>query len=192
MKSSSLVQLFRTKHTVFTTREVALIWGIDASRVRARLNYYVRNGKLYSPRRGFYALDKNYSACEFATKLFTPSYISLETVLRKEGVIFQYDSAVSVVSYLTREIACDGKKYRFKRVKPEVLLESNGIIQEETYAIATKERAFLDSLYLYGDIYFDNLNGIDWAKCAEMVPLYRNKAFARRFSQYSKSFKNAR
>ena len=41
---------------------------------------------------------------ELACTLYTPSYISLEYVLQKAGVVFQYDERITAVSYLRRSI----------------------------------------------------------------------------------------
>jgi len=40
-------------------------------------------------RRGLYAKDNSYDKNELATKIYIPSYISFETVLRNAGAIFQ-------------------------------------------------------------------------------------------------------
>lgn len=77
--------------------------------VRVRLSYYVRRGRLYRIRKGLYAKDTNYSKLELATRIFTPSYVSFETILAREGLIFQFHTHISVASYLTRDIEVDGQ-----------------------------------------------------------------------------------
>ncbi|MFW6160339.1 MAG: hypothetical protein ACOC57_04270 [Acidobacteriota bacterium] len=89
----------------------------NAALLKRRINYYVKNKELYSIRKGIYAKDRNYDRLELANKIYTPSYISLETVLSREGIVFQHYDQIFVVSYLTREITCDGQRYVFRKIK---------------------------------------------------------------------------
>lgn len=185
MKKFDILKIYRLRNTVFTTRDIALIWKeTDLDTIKARINYYVKREKLYAIRRGIYARDKNYDKLELATKIYTPSYVSLETVLQKEGVIFQYYEAVFVVSYLSREIFCDNQKYIFRKIKNEALVNNLGVERKENYFIATKERAFLDALYLYKDYYFDNLKPLNWNFCLEIAEIYENKKLLKTLKEY--------
>lgn len=187
MEKDYLSKILRSKNTVFTFRDITLIWReTDADLAIKRIYRYVKAGKLITLRRGIYAKDKDYSKLELATKIFTPSYISMETVLSRAGVIFQYDNKIFVASYLTREIVCDEQTYVFRKIKDSVLTNFFGIEKKESYSIATKERAFLDMLYLYKEFHFDNLSSMDWPKCFEMLPIYDNKAMTRRLHSYYK------
>lgn len=49
------------------------------------------------------------------------------------------------------------------------MTNSLGIQKKDNYYIASKERAFLDTIYLNQSYYFDNLSSIDWEKCFEMI-----------------------
>lgn len=165
-----------------------MLWGEqDMPSARVRVNYYVKKGDLYHIRRGFYAKDENYDKLELATKIFTPSYISLETVLMAEGMIFQLYGQIFTVSYLTREIIADGQKYSYKKIKTEILTNPAGISQKGNYPIATKERAFLDAVYFYKDYHFDNLSGLDWDRVFELLPIYYNKRMEKAVQKYYKS-----
>ncbi len=158
LKKSLLQAILRSEKTVFSFKELVLLWGdTDLQNMRARLSYYVRKGYLYRIRRGLYAKDKNYDRYEVATRIFTPSYISFETVLRHAGMIFQYYSAIYVASYRTETVQCDGQEYVFRTLKPTLLTNSVGVKIQDTYSIASKERAYLDMLYIHKDYYFDNL-----------------------------------
>ena len=180
-----LSKIYLSKNTVFTTKDIILLWkNTDLSLVKARINYYVKRNKLYHIRRGIYAKDKNYNKFELATKIYCPSYISLETVLAKEGVIFQYYKTISVISYLTRKLNIDKYKIQIRKIKNEILLNSQGIVQKENYAIATKERAFLDALYLYKNYHFDNLDILDKNKILKLAKIYQNKQLIKRIKKY--------
>ncbi len=190
MEETGILKLLRTKNTIFTFKEIALIWQeTDPNLVKRRINHYVKTGKLYRIRKGIYAKDKNYNKYELATKIYTPSYISFETVLTQKGVVFQFYSQIFVASYLTREVKIEDQIYSFKKIKDEILINHLGIEQKENYAIATPERAFLDTLYLYKKYHFDNLSPINWKKVFEILPIYKNKALTNRVHKYYQEFK---
>lgn len=175
-KGNYLTTILRSSKTVFTPKDIALLWqdsNIKAARVR--LSYYVRKGDLFRIRRGIYTKNKEYDKLELATRIFTPSYVSFETVLAREGLIFQYQTNIQVASYLGREIEVDGQVYCYKKIKNTILTDSVGVeILNET-SIATKERALLDTLYANADYYFDNLRSLDWDKVFAILPIYNNK-----------------
>lgn len=183
-KGNYLDVLLRSNKTVLTLKDIALLWqDADTDAARVRLNYYVKKGDLYRIRRGLYAKSKDYSKLELATRIFTPSYVSFETVLAKEGLIFQYQTNISVASYLTRKIVIDDQAFTYKKLKEKVLLSREGIIHEAESSIANKERAFLDTLYVYADYHYDNLRSIDWGKAMALLPLYQNHRLAKKVNQ---------
>ena len=113
-KGEYLDILLRSKNSVFSTKDVALLWReTQTGAAQVRLNYYVKTGKLIRVRRGIYVKDKNYDKYEFATKIFRPSYVSFETVLGASGMTFQYYGNIFIASYIKREIRCDGQTYSF-------------------------------------------------------------------------------
>lgn len=190
-KKFDILKIYHSQNTVFTAKDIALIWKeTNLDTLKARINYYVKTGKLYSMRRGIYAKDKNYDKLELATKVFTPSYVSFETVLARAGVTFQYYSQIFVASYLTREIVIDNQTYSYKKIKDAILTNYAGIESKENYSIASPERAFLDIVYLYKDYHFDNLAPLDWGKVYEILPIYgRNKRMEKKVKQYYEAVK---
>ena len=128
MKKINLLDILRTDKTVFTCKELMLFVGeTSLQQLKRRINYYTTTGEFYHIRRGIYGKDQNYNRYELATKIYTPSYISFETVLVKAGVIFQYYSQIFVASYLSREIVCDKQTYVYKRIKPVIITNHLGI-----------------------------------------------------------------
>jgi len=192
MEKASILSILRKGNTVFTFKDILLSSSeTNPALLKRRIHYYVKNKELYPIRKGIYAKDKNYDRLELANKIYTPSYISLETVLSQEGVVFQHYDQIFVVSYLTREITCDGQKYVFRKVKDKILTNSHGIEKRDHYFIASRERAFLDTVYLNKNYYFDNLLSLDWDQCFEMLSIYKNKAMERRLDSYHKKAKHA-
>ena len=192
MEKDYLSTLLRSNNTVFTFKELSLIWNeTDVTLTKKRVYRYTKMGKLYTIRKGIYAKDKNYDRLELANKIFTPAYISLETVLSREGIVFQQYDRIFVVSYLSRKISCDGQTYVFRRMKDVILTNSLNVENKGNYHIASKERAFLDTIYLNKNYHFDNLSSINWDKCFEMLPIYDNEAMAKRLDSYHKLAQHA-
>lgn len=193
VKGEYLEILLRSPKTIFSTKDVALLWveGRDST-VTGRLDKYVRAGKLIRVRRGIYAKDKNYDRFELATRIYTPSYISFETVLTRTGVNFQYYETIFVASYVTREINVGGQNISFIRMKDYVLSNTAGIDHANGYSVATRERAFLDRIYISKDYHFDHLDGLDWDKVSEILPIYNNKRMGKKVQVYFKDYKNSK
>lgn len=190
-ENNGILALYQSKNTIFTAKEVALLWReTNSDRLKRRLNYYVKSGKLYHLRRGIYAKSPDYDRYELSNKIYAPSYVSLETVLKNGGIIFQHYTAIFAVSYLTRETTVDNLAYTYRRLKENILVNRSGVKKEGNFFLATKERAFLDALYLYKDYHFDNLTPLDWKACFEIAPIYESQALSFRVDKYFKENKN--
>jgi hypothetical protein len=176
IKNNIILSIFNDVRTVFRLRDIALLVGEkNFESLNKKLNYYVRTGKLLNPRKGVYA-KPNYSSEELACILYTPSYISLEYVLQKTGVLFQFDARITSISYLSRTIEVEDKTFIYRKIKGEIISNTRGISRQINQVnIATGERAFLDLLYLNKNYYFDNLNPLNKGKVFELLPYYRSK-----------------
>lgn len=189
MEKANILNILKTSKTVFTFKEILLAsTETNPSLLKRRLNYYVKKGELYSIRRGLYAKDKNYDKLELATKIYTPAYVSFETVLRQTGMIFQFYNQIFIASYISREIIADNQTYSYKRIKENILTNSAGIEIKENYSIASPERAFLDVLYRTKEYYFDNLSSLNWDKVFELLPIYKNKRMERIIKKMFKKY----
>jgi len=190
IKGEYIEIILRSPKTVFSTKDIALLWGEKVSvAVRVRLSSYVKNGKLIRIRHGIYVKDNNYDRNELATRIYTPAYISFETILTRTGINFQYYGNIFVASYVTKEIEVDGQRITFVRMKDRVLSNTIGIEQKDNVAAATKERAFLDRVYISKDYHFDHLDVLDWDKVFEILPIYCNKRMNKKVQEYYKSHK---
>lgn len=186
---SLITKLYKSPKTVFTTKDLALIWGkTDRKTLKAGVAYYEKRGVLVRLSRGIFAKDRNYNPKELATSIYAPSYISFETVLREAGVIFQHYDTLFVAGPWPKIRNINGRAIVFRKLKDSVLYNPAGIIHQENYSIATPERAFLDMIYLFPQYYFDNLRGLDWKKCLELVKLYRNRQLEKRVNKYYKQY----
>ena len=188
IKNNIIFTVYKDIRTVFRLNDVALLIGeTNFQSLNKKLNYYVRTDKLQNPRKGIYT-KPNYNPEELACTIYTPSYISLEYVLQKAGIVFQYDSRITAVSYLSRTIEVASQTYLFRKIKGEILLNTAGIIRQDNHInIATAERAFLDLLYLNANYYFDNLNPLNKQLVYKFLPIYQSKALSVRANKLLKN-----
>lgn len=180
MGSSTIYKLLQSRQTVFSLAKAAQVTDDSGTeQLGQRLRYYARTGLLRQVRKNLF-VKEDYLPEELACMVYKPCYISLGYVLQREGITFQYNSAITLVSYLSREIAVDGTTLSFSKVKGDILANPAGVIYGEAYSIATPERAFLDTCYLYPDSYFDRTDPLDRTKVLSLLEIYSSKAMERR------------
>lgn len=172
-----ILAIYRENRTVFRLNDIAMLIGVsDFQSLNKKLNYYVRTGKLNNPRKGIYS-KPGYDPEEMACTVFTPSYISLQYVLQKAGIVFQYDSRITSVCYLSRIIEIESREFIYRKIKGSSLVNTAGILRQNNHInIASPERAFLDFLYLEKEFHFDNLNPLNKKVVNKLLPLYQSKA----------------
>lgn len=184
MNNSTLLALYKRPETVFTLREISLLFPkVPYTNLKKRMSYLATTGAMHKLTKGVYAKDQ-YDIREIANKLYTPSYISLETVLQRAGVTFQYYERIFAVSYITRTINLGSHTIQYRKMPKDVLVNTQGVTQEGNITIASPERAFLDAIFLYKNYHFDNLAGLDWKTIMELKHIYPGRAFARRVEGY--------
>lgn len=186
MKEDLLLKIYQQPGTVFTVDEISQFFpGITYKQLKDRLYYFVKVGKLKRPKTGIYAKER-YNTMELANKLYKPSYVSLETVLFKGAVVFQYYETIFLASYLTRSVQIGDINIQYRRLRGDILTNPVGIEFKEGYFIATLERAFLDAVYIYKNYYFDNLGSLNWEKINDLKKIYESKAFEANVEKYYK------
>jgi len=183
-----LLLVYQSPRSVFSLADVALLTGeSDAISLTKKLHYQVKKGNLKNPRKGLYTKPV-FDPVALACTLYTPSYVSLDFVLQKEGIIFQYDAAITAISYLSRSVVLEQREIRYRKIKETVLLNTAGIVSSpDGVNMATKERAFLDMLYLNGAMYFDSLNTLNVKLVFELLPIYESKILVKRVKKLLKN-----
>ena len=173
--------ILSSSRSVFNIQSLRMLMECENSqKLTQSLHYYIKEGKISNPRRGIYT-KASYNEQEMACALLKPSYISLEYVLSRAGVTFQYSSDITCISYQNRTIEVDGKQYVFRRINPMIWTNMVGIEQRDNIAIASPERAFLDMMYLSaGQCYFDNLHPLDKKIIRQILPTYSSPTLAKR------------
>ena len=190
MPSNLILELYKSPSTVFTIEEISMLFPeLKKETLKSRLNYYTKQKQILSPRHGIYA-KSNFNTFELANKIYSPSYISFETVLAQHGVTFQNYNNIFVASYLTREIKVGELKINYIRMNMQILTNPLGI-DNNLFNSAGVERAFLDTIYYYKDYYFDNLQPINWEKVKEMQSIYPTQKFKNIVESYYQEYKNA-
>ncbi len=156
-----MIEIFKSNQTVFDLKDLAYILKENNyNNLKSKIAYYVKKWYLFRIRKWVF-VKENFLKLELACKIYTPSYISFETVLLREWVIYQYDETIYVASYLSRNIEIKYKneiiKICYRKLKDEILYDDEWIEKKEFYSIANKDRAIQDMKYLKKDFYFDNL-----------------------------------
>lgn len=131
---------------VFTTQEFINIFGVSPSVAATKLTRYKQAGYLISPRRSVYYLKNEVEdKYKIANKVYTPSYISLDSALAKYHLIPETVYAItSVTTKATREFTDDQTVYRYYRIKKGAF---TGYHQEGDTLWADPEKAIVDYLY---------------------------------------------
>jgi len=186
---SLIAKIYQSRKTVLTIRDLALVWQeTNQNNLKAKVAYYVQRGALIRLTRGVFAKNKDYDPKELANNIYTPSYISFETALREAGVIFQHYDAIFVAGPWSKTLTIDKTTITFRKLKDTVLYNPVGVDNKGNYCIASPERAFLDTIYLFPEYYFDNLRSVNWEKCFELVTIYENLQMVKRLKNYQSKY----
>jgi predicted transcriptional regulator of viral defense system len=128
-----------------------------------RLVEWQKKGYLQRIRRGFYILSdtmahlQEESLFAIANKIYSPSYVSLETALSFYNFIPEMPFTVtSVSSRKTQEFETELGRFHYRSIKPELmfgyrLLEIPGQRFQQKARLAEPEKAILDFLYYNQD-----------------------------------------
>lgn len=181
-----ILSLYKWKQTVFNFSDLESIFGITNTQVlKNKIQFLKKKWILSSPRRGIYILkDKQVNSFELANKIYSPSYISFYSALYHHKMIFQYPQEVYLAYKKTELQDLWIIEVYLKTLKTSILLNPSGIMHNGLYSLASAERAFLDTLYLYGEIHFDALDMIDVSTVKDLLKIYNNKTLEKRALSY--------
>ncbi len=175
----------------FETKELRLILGADfTSTTLINLKNWVNKGYLTMIRRGLYVISETKNKTDvtaFATKIYPPSYVSLEMALSFYGVIPEAVFTVtSVTTRKTKQFKTPIGNFSYQKIKKEAFggfetKKQNGI----SFSLALPEKALIDLFYLNRNV----LNGTK-----EQFEEYRfNEDFkfeAKKLLNFAKVFQN--
>lgn len=176
---TNIEKLLTSGKKVFTTDDLAVLWGINERRkLIERIKYYLREGRLTSVYKGVYAYG-DYSSLELAQKLVPLSYISLYTAAQHHGLTFQYYSTVFCVSLKSKKYDIDGQTFEYRKIKESAFYNDLGLEKSQGYTMANEERTICDLLYVFPDFAFDNLKKVDTSLLKQISLIYGNKRVER-------------
>jgi len=138
----------------FTTADVAAILNIKIQSARVQCTRAVKKGLFIRLKNNFYVLDERWRSfskedlLRLANFVQVPSYISFLTALSFYEVTTQVQRGFIESASTKRSAAYDVKGVRFNFYKMKRRYYSDFVKKGDLF-IATKEKAFLDSVYLY-------------------------------------------
>jgi len=178
---SAFEKILKTGKTVLDTQDLSIIWGISKTDyLKTKVYRLVKAGKLLKLARGLYTLAEKPDFMELANKIVVPSYVSFETVLGQNGVIFQYYGAVYSASRLNTTVKISGREFAYRKIKDGILLNNTGLINDGKRTYAIVERALVDTLYLFPDFSVDNLRPVKKNLAIKIAKMYGNKKLIER------------
>lgn len=171
-----LDKILNSKKTVWTYQDVSLVLGMtNRDTIKSFFARWINDGIFVNLQKWIYAL-KNYNIYEFATKVKKKSYISLETVLKQQWIIFQdYAHTIFLVSDNTWSKTSKDYTFKYSKIQDSILVNPLWLINTWSYTIASPERAICDRLYLSSDYYFDDIEHVDVQLLQEISMIYNQR-----------------
>ncbi|KKP67898.1 MAG: hypothetical protein UR68_C0020G0008 [Candidatus Roizmanbacteria bacterium GW2011_GWA2_35_19] len=164
--------LLKLKEKLFHTNDLSLLWGItNKNTLYTTIKRYVQKGILIPIHKGFYStipLDQLNPFKLAVGYLHQYAYVSCETVLIREGIIFQKENYLTLISGISKKFMISNHSYLVRQLSNNYLYHDREVDKVDTVMTASIERAVADLLYFNPNYYFDNKKKIDWKKVKEI------------------------
>jgi hypothetical protein len=173
MQTVTEIALEKAERGIFTRDQAALWVGNRGARLDALLKRAVASREVWRIRRGLYCLSDRYSRgrinpLELATRVYGPSYVSLETALSHHGWIPEAIHAVTSVALgRSRTFDTPVGLFSFTRVPQRIFLAGVRRVSEEgrgAFFLASPLKALADHVYV---------QKYDWISAAPIVQSLR-------------------
>lgn len=138
----------------FETKELRLVLDVDfTSSMLVNFKNWIKKGYLIMLRRGLYVLTEAKDKTDtmvFATKIYSPSYVSLETALSFYGIIPEAVFTItSVATRKTKEFKTPIGNFSYQKIKREAFGGFETKKQDNiSFNLALPEKALVDFFYL--------------------------------------------
>lgn len=164
--------LLKEDKRLFHTNDLALLWQTKIpNTLYTTIKRYVQKGILRRIHKGFYSavpIEKLNPLELGIGYLHSFAYLSTESILAENGVIFQTSDYITLVSSVSKKFTIGHYSYLVRKMRNEFLYQTIGIIERDRIKAATLERAVADMLYFNPNFHFDNREIIDWQKVREI------------------------
>lgn len=164
--------LLKQEQKLFHSQDLALLWQIkNPNTLYTTIKRYVQKGVLIRIHKGFYSVipPENIDPLKLGISyLHTYAYLSTESVLAAEGIIFQVSNYITLVSNVSKKFTLYGSSYLVRKMKDGFLYQTAGLEEKNGVKVARLERAIADILYFNPRFHFDNREAIDWQKVKEI------------------------
>lgn len=184
MRYKDIVKL--NEKLFFTPEEVSEIFKISYSSAKVLCTRFVKKGIFLRIKKNFYITEQKFKSLsqeelfKISNFLQIPSYISFSTALSFYGVSTQVQRGFIENACLkrTRKIEVGEIVFNFYKIKKMYYFD---FIKINDFFIATKEKALLDSLYLYSfgkyslDISAIDFDKFDKGKLKKLIRVYPGK-----------------
>ncbi len=171
---------------IFTVEDVEDLLGIRHESARVLCTRYVKNGLFIRLKRNLYILPERWedlsreNFLRISNLLQVPSYISFITALSLYEVTTQVqrDFFESAASKRSVSFKIEGVRFNYYKIKRKYYFD---FVKEGDIFVATKEKAFLDSAYLYSfgkykiDFSSLDLDKLDKNRIKKLLKLYPEK-----------------
>ncbi len=179
IKQNRFLSIAKLATPIFHINDLARIWGINnRNTLSTSLKRYVEQGLIYRLYRGFYSIRPVAELDPLslgAQALNSYCYLSGETVLAKQGVIFQQVNYFTFMGKQTKRFKIGSYKYYCRQLKDGFLYNDLGIDKTGKLSLATLERAVADILYFNPKYHFDNPGIINWTEVNRIQAAVYNK-----------------
>lgn len=153
MKSIKLQKaLLNSGLNIFSSQELRRASGMTKNVARLWLIRHIKNGTVLplKKRRGIYCFAEDLPHdLVIANKLYSPSYVSLETALSYYGILPEtVYSITSITTRTTRRFELIGKEFSYQKIKTNAYFGYKSMdVDGRTVLFAEKEKALADYLY---------------------------------------------
>ena len=179
IKQNRFLSIAKLGISIFHIDDLARIWGIKRrNTLSTSLKRYVDKGLIYRLYRGFYSIKPVDELDPFllgAQAINSYCYLSGETILAKQGIIFQQVGSFTFIGEKTKRFKIGNYKYYCRQLKDKFLYNDIGIDKTGKLNLATLERAVADILYFNPKYHFDNSRAINWAEVNRIQTAVYNK-----------------
>ncbi|MBU0649789.1 hypothetical protein KKG63_01140 [Patescibacteria group bacterium] len=144
----------KIKTPIFSRNDVIKLFPDEPeNQINTQLHRIAARGGLIGLKRGVYLFsDTKIDEFVIANRLYTPSYVSLESVLNTSGIIPDITATVTSVTPITsKKFNTPVGNFTYSKIARNLFFGYQSIIDQQSglyYEIASPEKAFLDFIYI--------------------------------------------